>query len=92
MREGRELYILVAMPEWERRYEGSEFIDYREVLKGDVSVLLGTKAVIFPSLESDLCPRYYENVRVLLNSIVTNVFGISLGGRGSEAESQKLTR
>ncbi len=89
MREGREVYILIALPEWESRYEGSEFIDYREVLKVDVTVLFGTKAIIFPSLESDLCPRYFDNVKTLLESVLTTLFGLSLGGsRETEARTK----
>ncbi len=77
MREGREVYILIAMPDWEKRYAGSEFVDYRDVIKGDPSVLLGTRAVIFPNLESNICSQYYQNVRTLIRSIVLNIFGLA---------------
>jgi hypothetical protein len=76
MREGREVYILIALPGWESRYTNSDFISYEKVFEGDIATLLGTKAIIFPNLESELCPRYYENIRILLESILINVFGL----------------
>ncbi len=88
MREGREVYVLIAMPDWRERYEGSGFVEFNEVISGDPSILLGTKAVIFPSLESEICPQYYSNVKKLIESILANIFGLPQRPRPENVERQ----